>query len=101
MADVFWSLPPVTRTITAGAVTVSALGYSGLINFYNYLFFPQAIFTTRIVPQIWRFFTAFMITKPKFAILLDPYFRKLAAPAHSWTFAHERVSIPVWQRVGD
>jgi membrane associated rhomboid family serine protease len=26
------------------------------------------------VPQVWRIFTAFLITKPKFAILLDPYF---------------------------
>ena len=25
-------------------------------------------------PQLWRIFTAFLITKPKFAILLDPYF---------------------------
>lgn len=25
-------------------------------------------------PQLWRIFTAFLITKPKFGILLDPYF---------------------------
>jgi Derlin-2/3 len=38
------------------------------------LFFPQAVFTTKMVPQLWRLMTAFLITKPKFAILLDPYF---------------------------
>ncbi|KAF2652338.1 DER1-domain-containing protein [Lophiostoma macrostomum CBS 122681] len=74
MADVFWSLPPVTRTITASAVVVSALGYSGIIHFMNLIFFKDAIFTVRMIPQIWRLVTAFMITGPKLGILLDPYF---------------------------
>lgn len=41
---------------------------------YQYIFATQFVFTTKIIPQIWRVFTAFLITKPKFAILLDPYF---------------------------
>lgn len=72
--DVFWTLPPVTRTITALAVVVSALGYSGMISLAYYIFFPDYIFTVKQVPQVWRLFTSFLITKPKFAILLDPYF---------------------------
>lgn len=40
----------------------------------QYVFFKPYVFTTKIFPQIWRPFTAFLITKPKFAILLDPYF---------------------------
>lgn len=72
--DVFWTLPPVSRTITALSVVVSALGYSQMISLYKYIFATQFVFTTKIVPQIWRVFTAFLITKPKFAILLDPYF---------------------------
>lgn len=72
--DVFWTLPPVTRTITALAVTVSALGYGGIISLSQYVFATRAVFTMKIVPQVWRIFTAFLITKPKFAILLDPYF---------------------------
>jgi Derlin-2/3 len=32
------------------------------------------VFTTKAIPQLWRPLTAFLITKPKFAILLDPYF---------------------------
>ncbi|KAF2474103.1 DER1-domain-containing protein [Lindgomyces ingoldianus] len=72
--DVFWTLPPVSRTITALAVVVSALGYSGMIDLMNYVFIKEYIITTQVVPQIWRLFTAFMITKPKFGILLDPYF---------------------------
>ncbi|KAF2788488.1 DER1-domain-containing protein [Melanomma pulvis-pyrius CBS 109.77] len=72
--DVFWTLPPVTRTITALAVVISALGYSGMINLSYYVFLSDYIFTIRQVPQVWRLFTSFLITKPKFAILLDPYF---------------------------
>lgn len=45
-----------------------------MISLYKYIFATQFVFTTKIVPQIWRVFTAFLITKPKFAILLDPYF---------------------------
>lgn len=45
-----------------------------MIDLYNYVFVSQLIFTTRVVPQIWRFFTSFMITKPGLSILMDPYF---------------------------
>ncbi|KAH9860129.1 hypothetical protein IAQ61_011913 [Plenodomus lingam] len=72
--DVFWTLPPVSRTITALAVGVSALGYSGLIDLSNYVFVSQWVFTMKMVPQLWRVVTGFLITKPKFGILLDPYF---------------------------
>ncbi|KAF2676763.1 Der1-like protein [Lentithecium fluviatile CBS 122367] len=72
--DVFWTLPPVTRTIAAAAVVVSALGYAGIISLGNFAFFKGAVFTTKMVPQVWRLVTAFFITKPKFGIVLDPYF---------------------------
>ncbi|KAF2115074.1 Der1-like family-domain-containing protein [Lophiotrema nucula] len=72
--DVFWTLPPVSRTITAGAVVVSALGYSGMINLFYYVFIQQYIFTVSMIPQVWRLVTAFLITGPKFGILMDPYF---------------------------
>lgn len=71
--DVFWTLPPVTRTITAAAVLLSAGLYSGLLSGYYYFFIPQFVFTVKMVPQIWRCFTAFLITHPKFGILMDPY----------------------------
>jgi len=72
--DVFWTLPPVSRTITALAVTISAAGYAGLINLSTYVFYSPYVFTLKTLPQVWRIFTAFLITKPKFGILLDPYF---------------------------
>ena len=62
------------RTITAAAVVVSAAGYSGLLSLYHYIFVSQYVFTVSMLPQLWRLFTAFLITKPKFGILLDPYF---------------------------
>lgn len=72
--DVFWTLPPVSRTIAAAAVVVSALGYSGMIDLMTYIFYKQAVFTTRMMPQVWRIFTAFFITSPKLGILMDPFF---------------------------
>jgi len=72
--DVFWSLPPVSRTITALAVVVSAAGYSGLISLYHYVFVGQYVFTVKMVPQLWRAVTGFLVTKPKFGILMDPFF---------------------------
>jgi membrane associated rhomboid family serine protease len=53
---------------------VSALGYGGIIGLGQYIFASQYVFTAKMFPQLWRIFTAFLITKPKFAILLDPYF---------------------------
>ncbi|KAF2446124.1 DER1-domain-containing protein [Karstenula rhodostoma CBS 690.94] len=72
--DVFWTLPPVTRTITAAAVVVSALGYAHIIDLMKFVFIPQYVFTTKMVPQVWRLVTGFFITKKNMAIALDPYF---------------------------
>jgi Derlin-2/3 len=38
------------------------------------VFYSPYVFTLKTLPQVWRIFTAFLITKPKFGILLDPYF---------------------------
>ncbi|KAK7190078.1 Der1-like family protein [Paraphaeosphaeria sporulosa] len=72
--DVFWTLPPVTRTITAAAVVVSALGYAHIIDLMRFIFIPQYVFTTKMAPQVWRLVTGFFITKKNMAIALDPYF---------------------------
>ncbi|KAF9734130.1 centromere/microtubule-binding protein cbf5 [Paraphaeosphaeria minitans] len=72
--DVFWTLPPVTRTITAAAVVVSALGYAHIIDLTKFIFIPQYVFTTKMAPQVWRLVTGFFITKRNMAIALDPYF---------------------------
>lgn len=53
---------------------MSGLGYAGIMSLSTYVFYMPFIFTTKMWPQLWRIFTAFLITKPKFAILMDPYF---------------------------
>ena len=53
---------------------MSALGFSGMISLQQYVFVSQLVFTVKMVPQVWRLFTAFLITKPQFGIILDPYF---------------------------
>ncbi|KAF1957360.1 DER1-domain-containing protein [Byssothecium circinans] len=72
--DVFWSLPPVTRTITAAAVVVSALGYAGIISLMQFIYIKDYVLTVKMLPQVWRLATAFFITGPKFGIVMDPYF---------------------------
>ncbi|KAF2639032.1 DER1-domain-containing protein, partial [Massarina eburnea CBS 473.64] len=72
--DVFWTLPPVTRTITAAAVVVSALGYAQIANLMHFIYIKDYVLTVKMLPQVWRLATAFFITKPKFGILMDPYF---------------------------
>lgn len=72
--DVFWTLPPVSRTIAAAAVVVSALGYARVIDLSQFIYYPPYVFTVSALPQIWRIVTAFFITKPKLGIIFDPYF---------------------------
>ncbi|KAF2086913.1 Der1-like protein [Saccharata proteae CBS 121410] len=70
--DVFWSWPPVTRTITVAAMLTSVLAYSGLISFMPIVFIPQKMLA--IPPQVWRLVTSFCITGPQLSIIFEPYF---------------------------
>ena len=46
-----------------------------MISFMPLVFIPQRIFQMPPkIPQIWRFITPFLLTGPKFSILMDPYF---------------------------
>ncbi|OCK78832.1 DER1-domain-containing protein [Lepidopterella palustris CBS 459.81] len=70
--DVYWTLPPVSRTITAATVIISALGYGGIIPLLPLIFIRERLL--HIPPEVWRMVTAFLITGPKLSIILDPYF---------------------------
>lgn len=72
--DAFWAAPPVTRTLTASAVVVSLAAWSGIVSPYYVVFLRQKLFKIGVLPQIWRLVTPFLLTSPKFGILLDPYF---------------------------
>jgi len=70
--DMFFSAPPVSRTLTAATLVLSILVHTHLMNAYWVLFWAPKIFT--LPPQVWRLMTSFMISGPQFGILLDPYF---------------------------
>ncbi|KAF1981157.1 DER1-domain-containing protein [Aulographum hederae CBS 113979] len=70
--DVFWSWPPVTRTITVAALVTSILVHGGLLSLAYVAFLPYRIL--RFPPEIWRLVSAFLVTGPKFAVIMDPYF---------------------------
>lgn len=46
----------------------------GLINPAMVVFFKDYVFTLRTFPQVWRLVTSFILTGPKFGLLMDPYF---------------------------
>lgn len=46
----------------------------GFINPYYVVFLSYRVFTLQAAPQIWRIATTFMLTSPKFGMILDPYF---------------------------
>jgi len=74
-AQAFFSLPPITRTITALSIFLSVLTWVlHIINPYYLVYISQTIFTYKSVPQIWRPITSLLLTKPNWGLLMDPYF---------------------------
>ncbi|KAL1969066.1 hypothetical protein VTN77DRAFT_900 [Rasamsonia byssochlamydoides] len=70
--DVFWSAPPVSRTLTALTFVQSALVYGGLLNGYHIIFRLDEIL--KLPPEIWRLVTPFLLTGPQLDFLWDLYF---------------------------
>ncbi|KAI9757276.1 MAG: hypothetical protein M1815_001634 [Lichina confinis] len=70
--DAFWKAPPVSRTLALAAFTTSALVYSGILSGAWVVLYYSSLF--KFPPQLWRLLTSFLVTGPKFGILLDPYF---------------------------
>lgn len=46
----------------------------GFIDPYYIVFLGYKVFTIREVPQLWRILTTFVLTGPKFGLIMDPYF---------------------------
>ncbi|RAL08377.1 centromere/microtubule-binding protein Cbf5 [Aspergillus homomorphus CBS 101889] len=70
--DQFWSAPPVTRTLSALTFIQSALVYAGFLNGYYIVF--QRHLLIKLLPEVWRLVTPFMVTRPKLFLFLDVYF---------------------------
>ncbi|KAJ6021632.1 derlin-1 [Penicillium herquei] len=68
----FWAAPPVSRTITALTLVQSVLVHGGVLSGYYVLFLPSHVF--RLLPQIWRLATPFLLTGPKLSFFFDLYF---------------------------
>lgn len=64
---------PPPRTISTAVFVTSVAVYSGILPGY-WIFFHTA-FIFKLVPELWRIPTSFLLTLPKLSILLDPYFR--------------------------
>lgn len=70
--DVFYTWPPVIRTLTAATLLVSVLVHTEMIPFYYVAFVQKLILQMPPKwPEIWRVVTAFLVTGPKFGILMD------------------------------
>ena len=48
--------------------------WMGLISPYYSVFVRDRVFTLTRIPEIWRLVTPFILTGPKFGLLMDPYF---------------------------
>ncbi|KAI9721456.1 MAG: hypothetical protein M1812_002218 [Candelaria pacifica] len=70
--DIFWAAPPVSRTLAAATLSTSILVHSGLLDGRRIVFYLPWIL--KFPPEIWRLFTAFLLTGPQLGILFDTYF---------------------------
>ena len=50
------------------------LVHGGFLSPYYVVFLKDTIFTVKRLPEIWRLITPFLLTGPKFGLLMDPYF---------------------------
>ncbi|KJZ74217.1 hypothetical protein HIM_06448 [Hirsutella minnesotensis 3608] len=72
MMDNYRRLPPVARTLATATFLLSVGVYTKLLPGGWFVFHHR--FLWKFPPQIWRFFTAFMITGPELSLLFDTYF---------------------------
>jgi Der1-like family len=68
----FWSAPPVTRTLVAATVAESILCHGGLLSFNYVIFYKPYLF--KLLPDVWRLFTPFLLTGGGLGFIFDLYF---------------------------
>ncbi|XP_068613580.1 derlin-1 [Brachionichthys hirsutus] len=74
MADIgdwFRSIPPITRTWFGASVALPLIGVLGLVDFRNFLLFPELVFSRF---QLWRPLTATFYFPTGFLYLVNLYF---------------------------
>ncbi|PBP16959.1 Der1-like family protein [Diplocarpon rosae] len=70
--DMFWSAPPITRSLTLAVFVMSVAVYTGILNGVYVIFYLPYLW--KFPPQIWRLATPFLLTGEKLSILFDTYF---------------------------
>ncbi|KKA28053.1 hypothetical protein TD95_001543 [Thielaviopsis punctulata] len=71
VVDAFWELPPIARTVTAAAFSMSVLVYTHVLP-YSWIMFTWQQFL-QLPPQLWRLPTSFLLTGPSLGMLFDPF----------------------------
>lgn len=62
-------------TLVAAVLTTSVLVHTGIVSPYPVLFVSEKLLQLPPkIPEIWRLITPFLITGPKFGLLMDTYF---------------------------
>ncbi|KAF2151124.1 DER1-domain-containing protein, partial [Myriangium duriaei CBS 260.36] len=75
IVHLFWATPPVTRYMVAATLALSVSSHVlHIIPIYSLLFWWQAVFTYRRIPQVWRLVTTFLLSGGGLSIIFDPYF---------------------------
>lgn len=71
--EAFWNAPPVIRTLTAAVVATSCAAYANR-SILALVYFDYTRAFWMFPPQVWRVFTAFLVSGPNLYIIMDPYF---------------------------
>ncbi|CAK7202361.1 hypothetical protein SEUCBS139899_005084 [Sporothrix eucalyptigena] len=72
LMDTYWRLPPLSRNIATAVFITSCGVYSGILPGSWFYFHKSLLF--KLLPEVWRIPSSFLLTLPKLSILLDPYF---------------------------
>ncbi|KAK0635529.1 Der1-like family-domain-containing protein [Bombardia bombarda] len=70
--DAYWQAPPMARTMATAIFVTSISAYMGILPFSWFYFTEDRLF--KLLPEIWRLATCFLISSKEFGIILDPYF---------------------------
>jgi len=70
--EAYWQAPAIARSAVTAMLLMSAAVHFGMLS-GTYIIFHQ-YFLWKFPPQIWRLFTAFLLTGPQLGLLFDAYF---------------------------
>jgi Derlin-2/3 len=70
--EMFWRMPAVARTVSASALVLSLAVHMGLLSGYRVIYHTYYIF--KILPELWRVPTSFLLTGSGLSMVFDTYF---------------------------